>query len=75
MGKPDKYTIVSTMKSDEIDTEDGGKAKIFHAGHEDTQSDNGLFVKIQSWDENLDHEVFNRFVGKTVKITVEIINK
>tara|TARA_R110000772_G_scaffold20466_2_gene56717 strand:- start:35820 stop:36041 length:222 start_codon:yes stop_codon:yes gene_type:complete len=73
MTKPKTYTIISKMSSDEIDSEDGGMAKIFHAGHEDTQSDNGMFVKLQSWDEDLDHEVFNRFVGKTIKITVEII--
>lgn len=76
-----KYTIISIIDPNEVDTEDGGKAKIFSAGCEDYHDENGMFVKIQSWDENLEHSQFNKFLGKRVKITIEehswvnIINK
>lgn len=35
--------------------------------------DNGMFVRIQSWDETKQHADASRMLGKRVRVTVEII--
>jgi len=66
------HIIDCYFNSDEIDTEDGGQAKIFTASKDDL--DNGVFVRICSWDENKNHEDFKKFVGRRIKITIETID-
>jgi hypothetical protein len=57
--------------------EDGGQAVIteglsFNTANSD--EDNGMFVKIQSWDMDTEHVDLNRFLGHKVRITIEIID-
>jgi len=57
--------------------EDGGQAIIcdrlsFNTEHSD--DDNGMFVIIQSWDEEELHSDINLFKNKKVKITIETID-
>ena len=65
------HIIDCHFNSDEIDTEDGGQAKIFTISEDDL--DNGMFVRICSWDKNGKHDEFNKFVGRKIKITIETI--
>jgi ribulose bisphosphate carboxylase small subunit len=55
---------------DGFDSEDGGKALIHHVNSGDDE-ENGLFVRLHSWDESRKHEVFSSLVGKKVRVTVE----
>ena len=66
------HIIDCYFNSDEIDTEDGGQAKIFTASEDDL--DNGMFVRVCSWDEDVEHSEFNKFVGRRIKITIETID-
>ena len=68
----EKHIIVCTLKERDIDTEDGGQAKIF-ATSLNQEEDNGMFVKVCSWDENNNHDEFNKFIGRKIKITIETI--
>jgi hypothetical protein len=65
--------IVCDFNEDEIEIEDGGQSKMFVAV-EDGDLDNGLFVRVCSWDEDEQHTDFNKFVGRKVKITIETID-
>lgn len=67
------YTIYSEIDPSEVETEDSGMSKIFHAGCEDYHDDNGMFVRIQSWDENKKHPQLSKFIGKRVRITIQEI--
>jgi len=69
-----KHVIETTLNQSEIDSEDGGQALIFTTSREkDDDEMQGMFVRIQSWDEIRDHEEFNKFVGKKIRITIEEI--
>jgi len=48
------------------------KFLIFTASKDDL--DNGMFVRVCSWDENKNHEDFKKFVGRRIKITIETID-
>jgi len=61
------------IKERDVEVEDGGSAKIVCVDGA-MQEDNGMFVKLQSWDEELKHTDFNKFVGRKVRITVETID-
>lgn len=54
-----------------VDIEDGGRAKILSL---DDNSEVGLFVRVQSWDETKEHKDFNQLLGKRVRVTVEILD-
>ena len=57
--------------------EDGGQAIIcdrLSFNTEDSDDDNGMFVIIQSWDEEELHSDINLFKNKKVKITIETID-
>ena len=41
---------------------------------EQSDDDNGMFIRIQSWDENKKHKEFKTFMGRKVKITIETID-
>jgi len=70
--KEEKHIIVCTLKERDVDTEDGGQAKIFSTSLNEDE-DNGMFVKVCSWDENNNHDEFNKFIGRKIKITIETI--
>ena len=57
--------------------EDGGAAMIAETFPFETDSsddENGMFVKIQSWDEDTVHSDFIRILGKKVRITIEVLD-
>lgn len=62
------------VEAKDIDTEDGGMAKI-HEGSDCEGficDDEGFFIRLQSWDETLKHPLMNSLVGKHIRITVEV---
>lgn len=57
----------------DVDTEDGGAAKIGHGFAETPDAENGFFVRLQSWDTNKEHTTFNKLFNRRLRVTVEII--
>ncbi len=66
------HIIEVMLKPEEIDTEDSGQAKIFTCCQD--EEDNGMYVRICSWDENKIHSELDNFVGRKIKITIETID-
>lgn len=68
--------IEGTIDKSNTDKEDGGQALITTMDFRDTpeDEDNGMFVRIQSWDENCKHEEFKKFEGRKIRITIETID-
>ncbi len=73
---PAKKVIEGKIDKENTDTEDGGQALITTIDFRDTpeEEDNGVFVRIQSWDENCKHEEFKKFEGHKIRITIETID-
>ena len=63
------FQAISKVTQDEVLVEDRGTSK--QAEVVDNEDDNGLFVRIHSW---ADHTRFNQLIGKTVKVTIEILD-
>lgn len=55
-----------------VEREDGGAALIASFGGDDAE-EAGLFVRVQSWDPECRHKVFQKMRGKRVKVTVELM--
>jgi hypothetical protein len=51
--------------------EDGGQALIAEFGDADRQ---GLFVRVQSWDESEAHDLMRLMIGRRVSITIEAVD-
>jgi hypothetical protein len=71
-----KKIIEGKIDKENTNTEDGGQAVITTMEFRDTpeDEDNGMFVRIQSWDENCKHEEFKKFEGRKIRITIETID-
>jgi len=54
-----------------VSVEDGGWATIAQFGSADQQ---GVFVRVQSWDETKEHAPMRKLIGHRVKVTVEIVD-
>ena len=57
--------------------EDGRKAMIAEPFKFDTfasDDENGMFVTLQSWDEDTEHLDLSRLIGKKIKITIEVFD-
>ena len=71
----DKKTIVfqvtEVIDEEWIAVEDGGMAKMYQFVPNDDK-DEGMFVRLQSWDEYKDHVDFDKLIGKKVTVTVEV---
>lgn len=65
-----KIIIGDFVAPEEIETQDGGQAKIFELSPDPLQR-NGFFVRLQSWDETKRHEVFQTLIGKKIRVTIE----
>jgi hypothetical protein len=63
------FTFEQTITSDDVNTEDGGCAKIIQIDGDDT--DEGLFVRIQSWSDAKEHPDFDALIGRSVRVTIE----
>jgi hypothetical protein len=57
--------------------EDSGAALISYVGQvgKEAGDDEGLFIKIQSWDESLKHTDASTLAGKQVRVTVEVLDE
>ena len=68
-----KKIFEGDINKENTDVEDGGQALITYIA-EPTDTDNGMFIRIQSWDEQLKHEEFKKFEGRKIRITIETID-
>lgn len=71
--------LVAEGNINPIKSEDGGQAMLgepisFHTGNSD--EDNGLFIRLCSWDDNLKHVDLNKLqrAGGKIRITIETID-
>ncbi len=72
MSNIDKIELDVVLDRKELDIEDGGQFKAFQIIH-NPETENGIYVKFCSWDENKEHKDFNNFINKRVKITIEVV--
>ncbi len=71
MGK-EKIIYVGELKKKDVSVEDGGQAMV--SDPFSTNGDNGMFVRIQSWDEKKKHEDFKKFQGRKIRVTIETVD-
>jgi hypothetical protein len=71
MSKP--FVKLTGYVSKDAAIEDSGCAKIADVCGDDS-FDGGMFVKLQSWSEEQDHSVLDKFLGHKVRVTVEVID-
>ena len=62
--------ITAKIKSSDVEIEDGGQAMIITVVDEKDNKDNGVFVRLQSWDDTKTHEELKKLIGKKVKIVI-----
>jgi hypothetical protein len=72
-----KITFEADMTEDTFKYEDGGCAMIWRpefaeAGDVPLDPEKGTCIRFWSWDETKKHESIKRFMGKRVRITVEL---
>lgn len=58
----------------DLHKEDGGMALIAENIEHNPGAPNGMFVRLQSWDETKQHTVLWDFAGRKVRVTVEVIS-
>ena len=66
-----KVVIDSKLKYNEMTVEDGGQYKDFCIS---VGEDNGIFAKLCSWDDEKKHEIFEKFINRNVRITIETLD-
>lgn len=67
----DEDTLAISCHNTEVEYDDGGQALIvgIYDGGEA-----GFCVELRSWDETKEHEQLRSIMGKTVRVTVEVID-
>ena len=68
-----RETIVQGIAT-EIESEDGGQSLTAQISKDDDE-ENGLFVRIMSWDENMKHTDFNNLIHLGDDVTLEISSR
>ena len=68
-----KHVIEEVLDAKYMDNEDGGQFHSFSVNN-NPDEENGIYVRLCSWDENGNHEEFNKFINRKVKITIETID-
>lgn len=67
-----KFTFEQPWEEIDLDTEDQGMALIYNIENNYIPE---LFIKIQSWDENKKHKIFNESIrGRKLKVTIETLD-
>lgn len=66
------WSIEQSILAEEVETEDGGCAKIYNLDPAEQQE--SMFVRLQSWDSQRLHTTFQRLVGRRVRVTVELLD-
>jgi len=75
-----KLIFEADMEDKDVRSDDGGLALIWEPEFEIEDGDlpldpeNGTQIEFSSWDDHRDHRSFRRFIGKRVRITVEVTN-
>ena len=64
--------VVEGSSSFDIEREDGGQAVIITLDSGSTR--NGMFVRLQSWDETKEHAALQPFLDKRLRVTVEVLD-
>ena len=64
-----KKQFEAIMDGNLVERDDGGQALIA----EFSNATDTMFVRLQSWDEKTQHEEFNQYRGRRVRITVETL--
>lgn len=64
---------IGELKKKDVSVEDGGQALVSDPFNSDKEVD-GMFVRIQSWDEKKKHEDFKKFQGRKIRVTIETID-
>lgn len=68
-----EHVIEEKLNFSDMETEDGGNFKCFIVA-KDFEKEDGMYVKICSWDESKKHLEFEKFINRKVKITIETID-
>ena len=68
-----EHVIEEKLNFSDMETEDGGNFKCFIVA-KDFETEDGMYVKICSWDESKKHLEFEKFINRKVRITVETID-
>lgn len=77
-----KLGFEEIIQTQEVDKQDSGQALIYtfngtKESYDESEEMNGceagVFVRFQSWDTSKKHEIFNKYIGKKVKITIEVV--
>lgn len=66
-----KKVFIGKLEIESVD--DGGQARIATINDENPDPHEEMFVRVQSWDEGLEHAQFKLFEGKRVRVTVEVL--
>lgn len=69
----EKKVFEKRLNPEEAQKEDGGQAIIFTVS-EPFEEENGMFVRIQSWDDKKEHTDLKKFEGRKIRITIETID-
>ena len=69
----EKLSAHDFINNDSVETQDEGRAKIYTV-NVDNDANFGLFFQFHSWDEEGNHEEFNKFIGRKIRITIETID-
>lgn len=68
-----KIVIEQDLPFSDMEEQDGDQFRSHFVSHLPDE-DNGLYIKICSWDETKQHTVFNQFTDRKVKVTIETID-
>lgn len=62
-------TVPKSFDGDLLSLDDGGMCRLI-----EFDCDNNIIIQIRSYSEDFDHSSFNTMLGKTIKVTVEILS-
>lgn len=68
-----KYIAIGKVKQSELEFEDGNNFVAYRIS-DNTEKDDGIYVKMCSWDETKNHLDFKKFVNKKIKVTIETLD-
>lgn len=68
-----KYIIEEELKIDEMERQDGDEFCSFSL-EVNSKEEDGMYVRICSYDETKKHKDFSKLIGKKVRVTIEVIN-
>lgn len=73
--KQEKHIIKCKFNKKEIIVDDGGAYKelpVFK--NKPVEEIDGMWIKICSWNDDAEHNEFDKFIGRKIKVTIETID-